>query len=63
MTEHARQGASRQPPRTSATAGDVMRPALTAVEPNGHVAAAANLMKHTGATALVVVDDEERKSR
>jgi CBS domain-containing protein len=38
-----------------------MRPALTTVEPNDHVAAAAYLMRHAGATALIVVDDEEAK--
>jgi CBS domain-containing protein len=38
-----------------------MRPALTTVEPNDHVAAAAYLMKHAGATALVVVDDEQAR--
>jgi CBS domain-containing protein len=36
-----------------------MRPAVTTVEPNDHAAAAAYLMKHAGATALVVVDDEQ----
>ncbi len=41
-----------------ATAEQVMRPAVTTVEPGDHVAAAAYLMKHAGATALVVVDDE-----
>jgi CBS domain-containing protein len=39
-----------------ATAGDIMRPPLTTVEPNDHVAAAAYLMKHAGATALMVMD-------
>jgi CBS domain-containing protein len=39
-----------------ATAGDIMRPPLTTVEPNDHVAAAAYLMKHAGATALMVLD-------
>jgi CBS domain-containing protein len=38
-----------------ATAADVMRP-LTTVEQQGHVAAAAYLMKHAGATALMVLD-------
>jgi CBS domain-containing protein len=45
-----------------ATAADVMRPALTTVEANAHLAAAAYLMKHAGEMALVVVDDE-RASR
>jgi CBS domain-containing protein len=39
-----------------ATAADVMRPALTTVEPQAHVAAAAYLMKHAGTTALMVLD-------
>jgi hypothetical protein len=39
----------------SATAADVMRPALTTVEPQAHVAAAAYLMKHAGTTALMVL--------
>jgi CBS domain-containing protein len=39
-----------------ATAGDIMRPPLTTVEPNDHVAGAAYLMKHAGATALTVLD-------
>jgi CBS domain-containing protein len=57
--------ASAQKPTTAlhapVTAADVMRPALTTVEPNDHVAAAAYLMRHAGATALIVVDDEETK--
>jgi CBS domain-containing protein len=54
--------AQQQPSRPSYAAvkvADVMRPALTAVEANGHLAAAAYLMKHAGETALVVVDDEQ----
>jgi CBS domain-containing protein len=43
------------------TAADVMRPALSTVKPDDHVAAAAYLMKHAGATALVIVDDEESR--
>ena len=39
-----------------ATAGDIMRPPLTTVEQNDHVAAAAYLMKHAGATAVMVLD-------
>jgi CBS domain-containing protein len=41
---------------TQATAADVMRPPLTTVEQQGHGAAAAYLMKHAGATALIVLD-------
>ena len=39
-----------------ATAADLMRPPLTAVERQDHVAAAAYLMKHAGMTALMVLD-------
>ncbi|HUC27242.1 MAG TPA: CBS domain-containing protein [Streptosporangiaceae bacterium] len=45
--------------RTPTVAADIMRPALTAVEPNDHLAAASYLMKHVGETALVVVGDVE----
>ena len=51
--------ATRQPsgrPRAPATVADVMRPSLTTVEQDGHLAAAAYLMKHAGATALAVMD-------
>jgi CBS domain-containing protein len=41
-----------------ATAGDIMRPPLTTVEPNDHVAAAAYLMKHAGATALMILNPQ-----
>jgi len=47
---------SAPPPRTPGTVRDVMRPKATTVEPNDHAAAAAYLMKHAGATALVIVD-------
>ena len=39
-----------------ATAADIMRPPLTTVEQNDHIAAAAYLMKHAGTTALMVLD-------
>ena len=39
-----------------ATAGDIMRSPLTTVEQNDHVAAAAYLMKHAGASAVTVLD-------
>lgn len=38
-----------------------MEPALSTVKPDDHLAAAAYLMKHAQATALVIVDDEESK--
>ena len=45
------------PPPAPATVADVMRPPLTtSVEQNDHVAAAAYLMKHADATALMVLD-------
>jgi CBS domain-containing protein len=47
---------SQRPPSTVA---DVMRPPLTTVDQNDHVAAAAYLMRHGGATALVVLDGRE----
>ena len=54
---------SAQPPgqahRHVATVGYVMRPPLTTVDQNDHVAAAAYLMRHAGATALVVLDGQE----
>jgi CBS domain-containing protein len=53
--------AAEQPPgqrRHLATVGDVMRPPLTTVDQNDHVAAAAYLMRHAGATALVVLDGQ-----
>lgn len=62
MTEAFTQEPSvHRPPRAPAMAADVMRPALATVEPRGHVAAAAYLMKHAGVTALVVVDDDQAK--
>jgi CBS domain-containing protein len=39
-----------------ATAADLMRPPLTTVERQDHVAAAAYLMKHAGTTALMVLN-------
>jgi CBS domain-containing protein len=40
----------------AATAADVLRPLLTTVGQHDHLAAAAYLMKHTGTTALMVMD-------
>jgi len=45
-----------QAPPDPATVANVMRPPLTTVEQAAHVAAAAYLMKHAGATALMVLD-------
>ena len=44
------------PPQAPATVRDIMQPPVTTVEPNDHVAGAAYLMKHAGATALVILD-------
>jgi CBS domain-containing protein len=38
------------------TVADVMRPALTTVDQNDHLAAAAYLMRHAGKSSLVVLD-------
>jgi CBS domain-containing protein len=56
MTDAPTQLPSAPSPRTPAFVRDVMRPKATTVEPNDHAAAAAYLMKHAGATALVIVD-------
>jgi CBS domain-containing protein len=48
-----------QPP-AAYTVADVMRPAATTVETQGHLAAAAYLMNHADQSALVVVDDADR---
>jgi len=57
MTESSDQ--ELQSPGAAAIVADVMRPALTTVEQDAHVAAAAYLMKRAGATALVVLDDQQ----
>src|SRR5215469_10888320 len=44
---------SKRPQRARSTVADVMKPPLTTVDQNDHVAAAAYLMRHAGATALV----------
>ena len=41
-------------PTLAPTVADVMRPAVTTVEPGAHLAGAAYLMKHSGDNALVV---------
>ena len=61
MTGASAQQSSSRAPDAPATAADVMRPALTTVESHGHLAAAAYLMKHAGATALVVVDEQAKR--
>jgi CBS domain-containing protein len=54
MTDALSQQAA-QPP-TSVIVADVMRPPLTTADQDDHAAAAAYLMKHAGASALVVLD-------
>jgi len=44
------------PPAATATVTDILRPPLPTAGQYDHVAAAAYLMKHTGATALMVVN-------
>ena len=44
------------PPAATATVADVIRPPLTTVNQQDHVAAAAYLMKHAGTTALIVAN-------
>ena len=58
MTETSAQELSSQSPPAATIVADVMRPPLTTVEEDGHVAGAAYLMKRAGTTALVVLDDE-----
>jgi CBS domain-containing protein len=48
------------PPPAPATVADVMRPPAMTLDQNDHVAAAAYLMKHERATALVVMDPERK---
>ena len=59
--EHIRTGVSAQEPSShsraaAATVADVMRAPLTTVNQHDHAAAAAYLMKHAGATALMVIN-------
>ncbi len=61
MAETSAQQPPGRPHRPPATVGDVMRPPLTTVDQNDHVAAAAYLMRHAGATALVVLDGQTNR--
>ena len=61
MIDASAQEPSSSPPTASDTVANVMRPALTTVERDAHLAAAAYLMKHAGASALVILDDDEGK--
>jgi CBS domain-containing protein len=57
MADATGQQPSVQPPPGSATVAEVMQPPVTTVKQDDHAAAAAYLMKHAGATALVVLDE------
>ena len=59
MTDAIAHESSAQPKRAPVTVADVMRPPATTLDQNDHAAAAAYLMKHVGATALVVLDGQE----
>jgi CBS domain-containing protein len=56
MTGVSAQEESFHPRAAAATIADVMQTPLTTVNHHDHVAAAAYLMKHAGATALMVVN-------
>jgi CBS domain-containing protein len=45
-----------QPPPTLATVANIMQPPLTTADTTDHAAAAAYLMKHADATALMILD-------
>jgi CBS domain-containing protein len=57
MTETSAPQPTFEPRQAPATVAGIMRPPLTTVEQDDHVAAAAYLMKHAGATALVILDE------
>jgi CBS domain-containing protein len=52
---------AQHPAPPAATVADVMRPPVTTVEQNDHVAGAAYLMKRAGATAIVVTQEQARE--
>ena len=56
MADAATPSSSR--PQYPATVAEIMEPALTTAHAGDHIAAAAYLMKHAGATTLVVLDAE-----
>ena len=61
MTETSAQQPSVPPPPAPAHVADIMRPAVTTVERNDHVAAAAYLMRRESVTALVLVDAQANR--
>jgi CBS domain-containing protein len=60
IMDDARGSAPREPGR-HATVRECVRPAVTTVELNAHLAAAAYLMRRAGDTAVVVTTDDERR--
>src|SRR2546423_14652060 len=60
IMDNARGSAPREPGR-HATVRECVRPAVTTVELNAHLAAAAYLMRRAGDTAVVVTTDDERR--
>jgi CBS domain-containing protein len=56
MTSAPARKSSFHPQAATATVTDIMRPPLTTAGQHDHVAAAAYLLKHTGATALMIVN-------
>ena len=56
MTGVSAQESSSHPRAAAATVADIMRAPLTTIGQHDHAAAAAYLMKHAGATALMVVN-------
>jgi CBS domain-containing protein len=61
MTEAPARELSGPTPPPAPVVADVMRPAVTTVEQNAHLAGAAYLMKRAGATAIVVLDDDQSR--
>jgi CBS domain-containing protein len=57
MTDASASQPTFQPQQTPVTVAGIMRPPLTTVKQDDHVAAAAYLMKHAGAHALVILDE------
>jgi CBS domain-containing protein len=56
MTGVSAQESSSHPRAAAATVADIMRAPLTTIGQHDHAAAAAYLMKHAGATALMVIN-------
>jgi CBS domain-containing protein len=61
MTEASAQQPPASPPPAPAHVADIMRAAVTTIQRNDHVAAAAYLMRREGVTALVLVDAQTNR--